>query len=69
VLVHTSLAELPLSRPKPSLVGRHRDLRTQLDHPIVALDDLDLGAGSIEVVAATQIGGQHDLAPTTNPHE
>jgi len=69
MLIHPSLAELPLSRPKPSLIGRHRNLRTQLDHPIVALDDLDLGAGSIKVVAAAQIGRQHDLAPATNSHE
>jgi len=69
VLVHTSLALLPLSRPEPSLIGRHRDLRTQLDHSIVTLYDFDLSTGSIELVASPEIGGKHDLAPPTDTYE
>jgi len=67
VLVHTSLALMP--RPEPSLVGRHRDLRMQLDHSIVTLYDFDLSTGSIEVVASPEIGGKHDLTPPADPNE
>jgi len=69
VLVHTSLALLPLSCPEPSLVGRHRDLRTQFDHSIVTLYDFDLSAGSIEMVASPEIGRKHDLTPPTDTYE
>ncbi|HEY5034464.1 MAG TPA: hypothetical protein VIJ30_05020, partial [Candidatus Dormibacteraeota bacterium] len=69
MLVHTSLALLPLSCPEPGLVGRHRDLRTQLDHSIVTLYDFDLSTGSIEVVASPEIGGKHDLTPPTDTYE
>ena len=69
MLVHASFALLPLSGPEPSLVSRHRDLRTQLDHSIVTLHDFDLSTWSIEVVAPPEIGRKHDLTPPTDTYE
>jgi hypothetical protein len=69
VLVYASLAVLPLARPEPGLIGRHRDLRTQLDHSVIPLDDLDLSTGSVEMVASPEIGGKHDLSSPTHTHE
>jgi hypothetical protein len=69
VLVHTSLPLLPLARPEPGLIGRHRDLRTQLDYSVIPLDDFDLSTRSVEVVASSEIGRQHDLAPPAHAHK
>ena len=67
--VDAALAVLPLSSPKPSLVGRHRDLRAQLNHSVVTLHDLDLGTRMIKVVAPPKIGRQHNFTPPSNTDE
>jgi hypothetical protein len=69
VLIHASLAMLPLPRPEPSLVGWHRDLGPKLDYSIVPLNHLDLCAWQIQMMSSPQIGWQHDLAPPAHAHK
>jgi hypothetical protein len=66
VLVDPALALLPLSRPKPRLVGGHGDVRVELDNPIVSLHDLDLGPRLIQMETSSQASGQDNLASA--PH-
>ena len=42
VLVDFPLTPLPLFGPEPRLIGWHRQCRAQFDHPVTALEDLDL---------------------------
>jgi hypothetical protein len=69
MLVDMSLAALPLRAPEPRLIGGNRNLGTQLDHPVVAFDDLNLCTGSIEVMAPSEIRWKHDLTPPTDADE
>jgi len=52
------LACLGTLSPEPCLVRGYGDLGTQLDDAVLALDDLDLRPGFVEVVATANIGGQ-----------
>ncbi len=49
VLVDLTLHHLPPFRPEPALIGRNRQERTQLDPPVLLLDDLELGTGLVEM--------------------
>jgi len=49
VLVDFPLMALPPLGPEPRLIGRHRQCRSQLDHTVTALEDLDLRARLIQM--------------------
>ena len=49
VLVDFPLTLLPLFGPEPRLICRHWQCRSQLDHTVTALEDLDLRARLIQM--------------------
>lgn len=58
------LALLPPLGPEPLLVGAHRKVGVKLDDAVVTFDDLHLGAGPVESVAATHVGRQREQSTT-----
>ena len=69
VLVDTAFAALPVRCPEPSLVGRHRHMWMQLDHAVLALNNLDLGTRLIQMVAAPYRRRQDNLSTPTDSDE
>ena len=63
VFVDLPLALLPALSPKPRLIGRYRQRRLQLEHPVITLSHLYLHAGLIEVQGPAGFGRQGDHPP------
>ena len=64
LLVSLPLHPLPAFGPEPRLVGRHRDAWTQLEHAVIALDELDVDAGVVEAMTSPDLGRKcQDSAP------
>ncbi len=66
VLIHAAFTLLPALTPEPRLVRRDRKLRMQFDHPIIPLDDLNLSAGVVKLVATPHPRGQYQLPAALN---
>lgn len=66
--VHFALALLPAFRPEPFLVCWDRNLRMQFDDSVIALDDFNLRAGLIEVVATTNPSREGESSPRLDAH-
>lgn len=62
VPVGLALHQLPTSIPEPRLLGGDRQLRVQLDHTVLTLDDAQLGAWLIEPVALAHISRECEHA-------
>ncbi|MHB1172935.1 MAG: hypothetical protein ACYCZY_10690 [Lacisediminihabitans sp.] len=60
VLVDFTLTLLPALSPEPYLVSRHRQHRPEFNDTVLALEDFNLGTGSVQMQAAAQISGHGD---------
>lgn len=73
VSIHLTLTLLPPFGPKPFLVDWDREVGTQLDDAVIALDHFDLRAGLVEVVTPTKVSGKRERSPRldaeVNRHE
>jgi hypothetical protein len=66
MLVDLAFTILPALLPKPSLISWNRQRWPKLQHPVLALNDLNLGTWLIEMQAAPHIGRQRN--DTTSLH-
>lgn len=69
MLVDPALTLLPIRFPEPCLVGWHGHLGAQLDDTILTLNDLDLRARLVKVVAPADISRQDDLPTSPDTDE
>src|SRR5450631_2277380 len=60
VLVDFPLTSLPLFGPEPRLIGRYWQCSSQLDHTVIALEDLDLRARPVKMHRAAKLARQCD---------
>ena len=60
VLIDLTLAALPLLGPEPGLIRWDGQRWPQLDHPVLALGELDLRARLVQVVPPADRGRQRD---------
>lgn len=66
--VRLALARLPAVGPEPCLVSRNGDMGMQLYDAVVALDDFDLRAGLIELMAPTDVRRQRQSPAALQCH-
>jgi hypothetical protein len=61
--IRRNLHRLPAHCPGPGLVFGNCELPVEFDHAVIPLDDSNLGARLVEMVALAQVGREHEKPP------
>ena len=67
VSIHGALTLLPALRPEPALLSRYRQRRSELQHAVRPLGELNLGAGFVQMHPAPNLGRQSDDSAGLDP--
>ncbi len=67
VRVDDAFTLLPPLRPKPALVGRNRQRRTEFKHAVGAFNELNLSAGLVQMQPTPDLGRKRNNPARLNP--